>query len=336
MNVKTGYCCKKQSDSLVTKITQPLISVIVPVYKVEDVLVRCLDSLCRQSLRNIEIILVDDATPDRCGEICEQYAAEDGRFKVIHHLENRGLSAARNTGIAHASADYLMFVDSDDWVHKDFCKLPYECAVQQQAEMVLFCFQSIDQNGSPGLKWKANRDSGKLTRQEAIELMMSTIWFAAWNKLYSRKLFHNVSYPEGGVYEDIGTTYKTVLLADTIYYLDHVLYYHCYREGSITTLKTEKVLRDYVAMNIQLYRDLVAWGYPEKKLERLLNNVALIYCMRKKPDADDANYIFCRKALQSAKQIPEGFTWKRKVLFILLKYCPPLFELICEMWGKRW
>lgn len=83
---------------------QPLVSVIVPVYKVEDVLARCLDSLCRQSLQDIEIILVDDASPDRCGKICEQYAARDERFRVIHHSENRGLSVARNTGIAHASA----------------------------------------------------------------------------------------------------------------------------------------------------------------------------------------------------------------------------------------
>ena len=315
---------------------QPLVSVIVPVYKVEDVLSRCLDSLCRQSLEDIEIILVDDASPDRCGEICEQYAAEDARFKVIHHSENRGLSAARNTGIAQASADYLMFVDSDDWVHEDFCKLPYECAVQQQADLVLFCFQSIDKNGSLGVKKKAeNRNSGKLTRVEAIELMMYTIWFAAWNKLYSRKLFHTTLYPEGYFYEDIGTTYKTVLLADTIYYLDDVLYFHCYREGSITTLKTKKALRNWIEMHLQQYHDLAVWGYPKDKLERLLDNIALIYCMQKKPNADDVNYAFCRNALQSAKQIPEGLTWKRKVLFVLLKYCPPLFELVCTLYGKK-
>ena len=336
MDVKIRSCCKARSDSLLAEATQPLVSVVVPVYKVEDVLARCLDSLCRQSLRDIEIILVDDASPDRCGEICEQYAAEDARFKVFHHLDNRGLSAARNTGIAHASADYLMFVDSDDWVHEDFCKLPYECALQQQADLVMFCYQSIDKNGSPGLKKKAeNRGSGKLTRVEAIELMMYTIWFAAWNKLYSRKLFHTISYPEGYYYEDIGTTYKTVLLADTIYYLDDVLYYHCYREGSITALKTEKSLSDYFVMYMKQYRDLSDWGYPADKLDFMLHDIAFTYCIRKIPDANDANYAFCWKVLQSAKQIPEGFTWQRKVLFILLKYCPPLFDLVCEMSGKR-
>ena len=166
-----------------------MVSVIIPVYKVEDVLVRCLDSLRRQSLRNIEIILVDDASPDSCGEICERYARADARFKVIHHTENRGLSAARNTGIAQASADYLMFADSDDWVHENFCKLPYECAVQQQADLVLFCHQVIEKNGSLGLKRKADRDFGKLTRLEAIELMLYKTGIAAWNMLYSRKLF---------------------------------------------------------------------------------------------------------------------------------------------------
>ena len=210
MGIKSCSYCKNPFDSLPAEISHPLVSVIVPVYKVEDVLARCLDSLCRQSLREIEIILVDDASPDRCGEICEQYATENTRFKVIHHPENRGLSAARNTGIAHASSDYLMFVDSDDWVHEDFCKLPYECAVQQQADLVLFCFQFIDKNGSPRLKKKAdNRDSGKLTRLEAFELMLNKISFAAWNKLYSRKLFQTISYPVGYFYEDVGTTYKT-------------------------------------------------------------------------------------------------------------------------------
>lgn len=194
MKLRKFSCHNEQYDIIHTEKSQPLVSVIVPVYKVEDVLVRCLDSLCRQSLRDIEIILVDDASPDRCGEICDKYAAEDARFKAIHHPENRGLSVARNTGIIHASADYLMFVDSDDWVHEDFCKMPYECAVQQQADLVLFCYRYIDKNGSMRKVNKAEgRDAGTLTRMEAIELLVHVVGNAAWNKLYSRKLFHTIS-----------------------------------------------------------------------------------------------------------------------------------------------
>ena len=337
MDVNTCSCCKDWSDSLPAETFQPLVSVVVPVYKVEDVLARCLDSLCRQSLREIEIIMVDDASPDRCGEICEQYAERDARFKVIHHPDNRGLSIARNTGIAHASADYLMFVDSDDWVHKDFCKLPYECAVQQQADLVMFCRQSVDKNGSwRPVKNAKGREVRTLTHLEAIDYLIHVVGNAAWNKIYSRKLFQTVSYPEGYFYEDIGTTYKMVLSADTICYLDDVLYYYCYHEDSITMLKTEKALSDCFQMQMCQYRDLAAWGYPAGKLELLLHTIALEYCIQKKSDADDANYVFCRNALQSSKMIPKDFTWRRKVLFLLLKYCPPLFDLVCEMYGKRW
>ena len=114
------------------------VSVIVPLYNVEKYLARCLDSLCRQSLREIEIILVDDGSTDSSGEICEAYAAKDARFKVIHHTENKGVSVVRNTGVAHASGDYLMFVDSDDYVHEDYCRLPYEYAVKYHADLVMF------------------------------------------------------------------------------------------------------------------------------------------------------------------------------------------------------
>ena len=317
---------------------RPLVSVIVPVYKVEDVLARCLDSLCRQSLKEIEIILVDDASPDRSGEICEEYAEKDSRFRVIHHLEHRGVAAARNTGIAHASADYLMFVDSDDWVHVDFCKLPYECALQHHVELVMFERCYVDKDGlRKQIQRKEKRKTGRVTQWEAINLLLfDVIGNAAWNKLYMKKMFDTVSYPEGYLYEDVGTTYKTILLTDSIYCLDEELYYYCYHHGSITTLRTEKAIRDWYVMSMQQYYDLVACGYLKDNLERLLQNIALTYCIRRKADWQDADYVFCLKTLQSTPHIPKHFTWKRKILFTLLKYCPPIFDLLCNLWGKRW
>lgn len=316
---------------------RPLISVIVPVYKVEDVLARCLDSLRRQSLQNIEILLIDDASPDKCGAICEAYAEKDPRFRVIHHPENRGLSAARNTGIANASADYLMFVDSDDWVHEDFCKLPYECAVQNNADLVMFHFQDMKRDGSINLGKKAvKKDFVYQTRLQAIDLLLYEVKDYAWNKLYRKELFEHVSYPEGYFYEDIGTTYKTILLADAIYFLDTILYFYCHRTDSIVMLKTEKALRDWFDMSMRRCHDLANSGYPSWKVNFLLQDIALMYCIWKEVDNDDANIVFCRKTLQEVKGIPENFTWKRKVLFVLLKYCPPVFDLVCNLWGKRW
>lgn len=333
--------------TVMNNIKRKKVSVIVPVYKVESFLVRCLDSLSRQSLRDIEIVVVDDASPDRCGEICEKYAAKDDRFKVIHHSENKGLSAARNTGIANATGDYLMFVDSDDYVHNDFCKLPYEYAVKFMSDLVIFKFQRVDQNNSvinhkkDSFKYKkyAFLQSGYKSQSEALDLLQCNsigIGHAVWNKLYHKKIFEDVSYPEGFLFEDAGTTYKTIIKATRIYYLDNFLYYYCLRPDSITTLNTEKALNDWVTMHIQQYHDLMEWGrYSREKLDLFLQYFAMEYCIRGKRDSSNSQYTFCENALRSCKSVSKEFTPKRKFLFFMLKYCPSLFELICVLWGKK-
>lgn len=339
MKVKTYYCCKEQSDSLSVEISsQPLVSIIVPVYNVEDVLTRCLDSLRGQSLRDIEIILVDDASPDRCGEICDWYAMKDTRFRVIHHPENQGVSVARNTGIANASADYLMFVDSDDWVHEDFCKDAYECAVNNQADLVMFRFQS--ENSYPRFRWKDSSimHNGIKTRLEAMELIETSrkgVGPAVWNKLYRKELFQNISFPPGYFHEDSGTTYKLVWKASRIYFLNKVLYNYCYHGGSISTLKEEKSLHDWNEMLMKQYRDLSDWGYSQHKLDQLLKNIALWYCIKKKPDDSDMYYKQYADVICSSKVVPENFRWEKKVLFVLFKYCRPLFEVICRLYNLK-
>ena len=317
---------------------QSLISVIVPIYKVEQYLPRCLDSLCRQSLKNIEILLINDASPDRCSEICEDFAEKDTRIKIFHHTENKGPSAARNTGIQQAVSDYLMFVDSDDWVHEDFCKIAYECAVEYHADLVMFGFENIGYSNFI----KDNRmderfiQSGYKTRLEAIDLLDNGVGQTAWNKLYDKKLFKDISYPLGYVYEDIGTTYKIIWQTSNIYYTNKVLYYHCYHDGSINTLKNEKALHDWIEMNLQKYRDLKEWGYPSEKLDIILKNIAFKYCMKKKADVTDENYVYCANILCNSPDIPACFSWRKKVMFVLFKYCRQLFELICICFGRKW
>ena len=124
----------------------PLVSVIVPNYNVERYVRKCLDSLRGQTLREIEVICIDDGSTDESGRIVDEYAKEDERLRVIH-TENRGLSAARNRGIDEARADWLMFVDSDDWVDPDFCKVPYEAAIENQADLVIFAVCKVTRLG---------------------------------------------------------------------------------------------------------------------------------------------------------------------------------------------
>ena len=168
---------------------KPLVSVIVPVYKVEPYLERCLDSLVAQTLKEIEIIVIDDGSPDRCGEICDAYAAKDARFRVVHQ-ENRGLSAARNAGIELARADYLMFVDSDDWVEPEFCRLPYEAAVEHGAELVMFSYEKTD--GSRGRVCPQGFEEGAKDRVTALKMLLHGVGMVAWNKFYHKKLFSDI------------------------------------------------------------------------------------------------------------------------------------------------
>ncbi len=313
----------------------PLVSVIVPVFKVEKYIVQCLDSICQQSLEDIEILLIDDATPDNCGKICDEYATKDSRITVFHNKTNQGLSLARNIGIRYASSDYLMFVDSDDYVHKDYCKIPYEYAVKANADLIMFRYARIS-NTSNNSKAEPVILSGYKTKNEALDLLLSNIGFVAWNKLYSKKLFQDISYPVGFYYEDVGTTYKTILHANKIYYVDIILYYYnSQRLGSITSLNTEKIFLDRTKMYLQQYRDLIEWGYPIKKLEKRLLDLSMNYCIKIKPKTTDFQYDYCTTILRTTKTIPMHFSWKKKVLFILFNNCKPLFELICKIWNKK-
>lgn len=318
---------------------KPLVTVIVPVYKVEDYLERCLDSICRQSLSDIEIILVNDASPDKCGDICEKYALEDRRIKVYHHTENKGLSAARNLGIKNATGKYLMFVDSDDWVHEDFCKAAYQCAEQHQADLVMFNYVRVKHgemvDGNLPKVFKSFSEGAK-AKEESLNIMLADGGNAAWNKLYRKELFDDIIYPEGFLYEDTGATYKLVFTANHFYFLDKILYYQYIRPGSITTSRlTLKVLSDRAILNTQRYRDLTAWGFHSEMLEYRYLNFALWYCIHQKRDLSNPEYVYLAHSLQSCSVIPRTFSVQKKCFIYLFKYCPWLFELMFKIKGEK-
>ena len=201
----------------------PLISVIVPIYNVEKYVRKCLDSLKNQSLKQIEVICIDDGSTDDSGRIADEYGREDPRFRIIH-TENRGLSAVRNRGIEESRCDWIMFVDSDDWVEKDFCEIPYKAAVENKADMVVFRNDVIKQNREK--KYKTANDLIGLVDEFTAHEHGARV---AWNKLYKKELFDGIQYPEGRVYEDVSTTHQLVHKAKRIFMLSDCLYHYCLR-----------------------------------------------------------------------------------------------------------
>lgn len=210
------------------------ISVIVPVYKVEAFLSRCVDSLLRQSYEDFEVILVDDGSPDACGELCDAYARKDSRVHVIHQ-ENGGLSAARNSGIdwafANSTSRWLAFVDSDDWVHPDYLKILYETAEQTLCRVSACDFFRTSGEDFPEQPCQvamgvssADYYCGAFHRGETA---------VAWNKLYHKSLFQQLRYPVGKLHEDEFTTYRAIYQAEKVGVSPMVLYAYYQNPGGI-------------------------------------------------------------------------------------------------------
>ena len=215
------------------EITYPLISVIVPVYNVESYLHRCVDSILAQTYPNIEVVLVDDGSPDRCGEICDDYAQKDSRVIVVHR-KNGGLSAARNSGLEVSHGEYIGFVDSDDFIHPEMYEQLYNDITRFNTPLA-FCHTDVIRHGKGDGKMygpKSEVQSNTYVMRRALE---ESIWWSAWTKLYHRSLFDNIRYPEGKTNEDLPVTIRIFDRCNQIAINYNKLYYYCIRENSITT-----------------------------------------------------------------------------------------------------
>jgi len=208
------------------------VSVIVCIYKVEKYIKQCLDSIVNQTYSNLEIILIDDGSPDKCPHICDQYAKEDSRIKVVHQ-KNGGLSDAKNTGLAVASGDLIIFVDGDDFVSLDMFRLMVEKLEESQSDMVICDHYKVFPDYKISIRHKFNE--GVLSRHEAISLVLADeIPSHSWNKLCKAELYKNVRFPVGQTYEDIHESYKLFVSSEKIYYLNECLYFYRMNERGIS------------------------------------------------------------------------------------------------------
>ncbi|MBO5477005.1 MAG: glycosyltransferase family 2 protein [Clostridia bacterium] len=229
---------------------EELISVIVPIYKVEKYLRRCIDSILNQTYSNLEVILVDDGSPDNCPAIVDEYAKSDKRIKVIHK-ENGGISSSRNAGLKIATGEYVAFVDSDDSIDKMKYEVLYKLIKKYDADISIDELVRVkeDELGDliiPNLDVD-NIEEKEITKSEALKmiLMNNDVGNYSFTKLFKRKLFEKVCFPEGKVYEDVATLYKVVDKAEKIAYTNQKLYYYLYgRLDAITSSFSEKKIID--------------------------------------------------------------------------------------------
>lgn len=250
----------------------PLISIIVPIYNVEKYLERCIDSLLRQTYKNIEIILVDDGSTDHSPKMIDEYQSQNKKIKVIHQ-KNGGLSNARNNGLEIAKGEYIAFIDSDDYISDDYIEYLYKLIEENNSQMSICNYKLFSET----LEIKEEQKDDKveiLKKEEVIDRMLyqEIYYISAWAKLYKKVLFEKVRYPEGEIYEDLGTTYKIVEQCERIACGQRKNYYYYVRDDSITKQKFSEKQFDLIKNTKKMTQDILKW-YPEKEKGCIVRNM---------------------------------------------------------------
>ena len=225
---------------------EALVSVIVPVYNVEKYFKRCLESVINQTYHNLEIILVDDGSPDHCPEMCDSWAQKDERIRVIHQ-NNGGLSDARNVGIDASRGEWLTFVDSDDYIEEG------------TLEQVMAATADNDLVEYPVERFCGSPQESLLTFEPKVYKDMSDYWLNGqayehsyvWNKIYRKELFNQIRFPKGQVFEDIQTLPLLLQKAHRVATIPHGLYHYCWNESGITATANGQALESLLKAHLQ-------------------------------------------------------------------------------------
>jgi len=242
-------------------MTSPKVSIIVPVYKVEKYLHRCIDSILTQIFTDFECILVDDCSPDKCPEICDNYAKQDTKIKVIHKAQNEGLPQARKTGFENSSGDYIIFIDSDDWLETDMIEKLYSSAIKSNADLSFCDFYVYNDHGySYGIQ--------TLDTENNFNNLGFIHWCTLWNKLFRREIINRIEFPKAGKYEDRAITQQALFYVKKIIKVPYPLYHYSYNQESMSreiSIKTYSEWIENIIFVINFLHDNLGDKFLQKK-----------------------------------------------------------------------
>jgi len=309
-----------------------LISIVVPIYNVEEYLRRCLDSLVSQTYPNLEIILVNDGSKDNCNCICEEYSKKYPHV-LYYEKENGGLSDARNYGFERASGKLIGFVDSDDWITADMYQSLASDMKKYNADISTCGFVMVSNfDGTSDLQ--KSKETEVFSREEAIRHLFDNDKFAnfAWNKLYKRELFDGVRFPFGKKMEDLGTTYKLFLKSNKITFNPQKHYKYFQRDNSILHKVTKGFYEDKLQLSLERYKNL-RQVYPGMEESVLFFLNTLHECL---PYVEPSTALFM-DAVGELKEIDNKYihclTRNRILKSKLLSTCPKVYM---RLFGKKY
>lgn len=317
------------------------VSVIVPVYKVENYLKKCVNSLINQTLKDIEIILVDDGSPDSCGKICDEYAKNDSRVKVIHK-QNEGLSEARNVGIMAAKSPYIGFVDSDDYVAEDMYEILYENLIKTHADVAICGL--YDCYRTKKIPQFAGNEHLILDNEEALGLALEGVKLTvnAVNKLYKKELFSEIKFPKGKLSEDAFTIPLVLARARTVVFDSRPKYFYVHRGDSITTsdfkLQEFNIVEAY-EQNLQLVKKRFP-GLRRQAEFRLMWSYMFVFdkmlLSENFTDFESYKQVLAQLRRQTFSVLVNPiFSLKRKVVGLILLVSPRLYGCLLRYQKRR-
>lgn len=321
---------------------EPLISVIVPIYNVELYLRQCVDSIINQTYQNLEIILVDDGSPDNCGTICDEYAEKDSRVVVLHK-KNGGLSDARNTGLQVMHGDYLMFVDSDDCLNENCTQYLFNLAISNDADLVIGGVEKFDDDTGK-IIWSTacERETVvRMTKQEAMKDMFLN-GCASWARLYKAKIHKDICFPVGEINEDEAIVLQLLQQCNCVVKSNTVLYSYRYRSRSITSTNWHSEKLAWVE-HCKSNLEFVSSYYPELIPYAKQRCISSLVWALNNMTADIQKFSdlipFCRKELKEIMKESnwvDGFSAKEKLRAYLLAYCYYPFATVVRLLGKHY
>ena len=313
----------------------PAISVIVPVYKVEKYLRKCVDSILAQTFADFELFLVDDGSPDNCGAICDEYAEKDDRIIVIHK-KNGGLSDARNVAIDRACGDYLTFIDSDDYVAENHLKTLYRALIETDSDIAIANITSA-KDGVMNRDFYRPTDDVRTLNSQA-EIFQTINRPCAWAKLYKRFIFDGIRYPVGRLYEDAFVYHDVLALARRVVLTGENTYFYLIRSGSIMHQEYKLPFTDIIdAIELRIAK-LEELGLQELANENrpfIYSRVAVAFAQldasvpENKKRLDEIKAIYDQ---EYPKLMAETNNIKQKVRYWLLYRFP---EIHSELFGKN-
>jgi len=257
---------------------QGKISVIVPVYNIEKCVDRCVKSIVNQTYSNLEIILIDDGSTDKSGELCDKWASLDNRIIVLHK-ENEGLSDARNSGLDIATGEYIGFVDGDDWIAEDMYSYLYSITKATDADIAICGHYIVMDQGEVIENSVCDINIREYESVDAVWMLIQDelLHSYAWDKLYRRQLFDKIAYPSKCYDEDMFTTYRLFIKANKVVCGCELKYYYFQRSDSILQTRGEKLDWDQFCVYEEWYLELSKL-YPKWEKYLLLKWLAFSVC----------------------------------------------------------